>query len=155
MNTQGICPDCGRTVDIRDGQRVQHDRPDTGEPCHYPPAVKYGDVPDPFQVIGATLAPIRVDLHVHVTGDGIEAVNEFLTGVERWVSDNPGKLTRVRVPPSPARIEAEARTLYEAYRAKKPMAVDGIAIPSWEENTKEDVKDAWRATAQDSLERNG
>ncbi len=48
------------------------------------------------------------------------------------------------------RIEAEARRLYESYRAVKPYAVPardgapGVLLPSWETNTRPDVLDAWR-----------
>lgn len=102
MNTKGICPDCGRSVNIRDGKREQHVRPDTGEGCHYPPTVQPEDVvsvpdPGPFVIVGVELAPIQVDLTVNVTGDGTQAVEEFVTGLERWIQANPGKLTSVKV----------------------------------------------------------
>jgi len=51
----------------------------------------------PFQIISVELAPIQVDLTVNVTGDGTAAVDEFVTGLERWIQANPGKLTSVRV----------------------------------------------------------
>ena len=44
-------------------------------------------------------------------------------------------------------VEREAEVLYEVYRRAKPTAVGGAVIPSWKENSKEDVKDAWRAVA--------
>jgi hypothetical protein len=54
-----------------------------------------------------------------------------------------------------AQIEDEARALYEDYRAAKPQAVGGVVIPSWEDNPREDVREAWRACARGSLGRRG
>ena len=48
-------------------------------------------------IVGVELAPIQVDLTVNVTGDGTQAVDEFVTGLERWIQTNPGKLASVRV----------------------------------------------------------
>ena len=60
---------------------------------------------------------------------------------------------------SASAIEAEAEALYEDYRRQKPHAVaptpglSGVLLPSWRENGKEDVRDAWRAAARGALER--
>lgn len=50
-------------------------------------------------------------------------------------------------------IEDEARALYEDYRAYKPKVVDAASIPPWEDQRREDVRNAWRAAAIGSLKR--
>jgi hypothetical protein len=54
-------------------------------------------------IVNVKLDPIQVDLHVHVTGDGTEAVKAFLAGLERWIADNPGMLAKITAHPSQER----------------------------------------------------